>query len=257
MNNEMKIFENKEFGKVRTVLKDGESWFVGKDVCECLSIGNSREALSRLDDDEKGVILTDTLGGKQEIVYINESGLYSLILSSRKPEAKKFKKWVTSEVLPSIRKNGGYIVEKENDTPEEIMARALVVAQDTLKRREERIKSLELKAEQDRPLVEFADTVIKSKDNITINEMAKIINDENINIGRNKLFGFLRSKNVLMKNNTPYQKYISNDWFTTTEVTKDTPYGVKLFVVTLVKPKGQIGIVDMVRREYKAGVKWI
>lgn len=248
---DIEIFKNEEFGSVRSVNKEDGVWFVAKDVCDCLEISNSRESLSRLDDDEKASVSLNDGSQNRNFSIINESGLYSLILSSRKPEAKKFKKWITSEVMPSIRKTGGYIIEKENDTPEEIMARALIVAQDTLRRREERIKLLECKVEQDKPLVEFADTVIKSKDNISMNEMAKILNDENINIGRNKLFEYLRSKKVLMKDNTPYQKYIDNNWFAVTETTKDTPYGVKLFTVTLVKPRGQVGIVEMVRSEFK------
>lgn len=108
---ELKIF-NYEGNEVRTVQKDGETWFVLKDVCGVLEIGNSRDVAARLDEDEKGVDNIDTLGGEQELTIISESGLYSTILSSRKPEAKKFKKWVTSEVLPSIRKHGAYMTSE-------------------------------------------------------------------------------------------------------------------------------------------------
>lgn len=107
--NELKVFENNEFGKIRTFVKDGEPWFVGKDVAEILGYTNSRDALSkRVDDEDKGVANCDTLGGSQDLTVINESGLYSLILSSKLPKAKKFKRWITSEVLPTIRKTGQY-----------------------------------------------------------------------------------------------------------------------------------------------------
>ena len=103
------IFESKEFGKIRVVERSGAPWFVGKDVCDCLEIGNSRDAAASLDDDEKGVALIDTPGGKQEMSIISEPGLYSLVLRSRKPEAKAFKRWIVHEVLPAIRKHGGYL----------------------------------------------------------------------------------------------------------------------------------------------------
>lgn len=106
--NELKIFEKEEFGPVRVVMKDGEPWFVAKDVCDCLELGNPRTSIALLDDDEKGVHTVDTPGGSQEMSVISEAGLYSLILRSRKPEAKEFKRWVTHEVLPSIRKTGQY-----------------------------------------------------------------------------------------------------------------------------------------------------
>ena len=114
--NEVSVFENSEFGSIRVADKNGEPWFVAKDVCEILGVANSRDAVGNLEEDEKGVVITDTLGGKQEVSIISESGLYSLIFKSRKPEAKAFSKWVRSEVLPSIRKTGSYSVkiEKQN-----------------------------------------------------------------------------------------------------------------------------------------------
>ena len=114
--NEVSVFENSDFGSIRVADKNGEPWFVAKDVCEILGVANSRDAVGNLEEDEKGVVITDTLGGKQEVSIISESGLYSLIFKSRKPEAKAFSKWVRSEVLPSIRKTGAYSVkiEKQN-----------------------------------------------------------------------------------------------------------------------------------------------
>lgn len=111
MNTNLQVFQF-ENSSIRTVELEGVVWFIAKDVCDALAIVNSRDALKRLDEDERGVVTTDTLGGQQEMAAVNESGLYSLILTSRKPEAKRFKKWVTSEVLPSIRKTGQYQVSQ-------------------------------------------------------------------------------------------------------------------------------------------------
>ncbi len=108
--NDLKIFENEQFGLIRAIEKDGEPWFVAVDVCRTLELGNSRQALARLDDDEKGVISTDTPGGKQTMTIVNEPGLYSLVLGSRKPEAKAFKRWITHEVLPALRRMGTYSI---------------------------------------------------------------------------------------------------------------------------------------------------
>ena len=110
--NDLQIFENEQFGKVRTITIENEPWFIAKDVCDCLEIKNSRDALTRLDDDEKGVVLTDTLGGSQQLQSVNEYGLYSLVLSSRKPEAKQFKRWITHDVIPAIHKTGSYTAQK-------------------------------------------------------------------------------------------------------------------------------------------------
>ena len=129
----MQIFQNEKFGKIRTLNLDGEPWFVAADVCKALLIVNSRDALTRIDDDEKGVVSTDTLGGRQEVTIVNEPGLYALILSSRKPEAKAFKRWITHEVIPAIRKHGAYIspnAEAVQVTPtiEQYIASARIIA---------------------------------------------------------------------------------------------------------------------------------
>lgn len=128
--------------EVRTVEMNGQPWFVAADVCMVLEIGNPSQAASRLDEDEKGIISNDTLGGKQKMTIVSESGLYSLILGSRKSEAKQFKRWITHEVIPSIRKTGGYIAGQETLSPEELMAKALLVAKQTLAERDARINEL-------------------------------------------------------------------------------------------------------------------
>lgn len=127
--NKLKIFENQEFGKIRSVMVNNEPYFVGKDIAEVLGYSNTRKAIQdHVDEDDRGVTKCDTLGGIQELTIINESGLYSLIMSSKLPKAKLFKRWVTSEVLPSIRKNGGYLAGQEDMNEDEIMAKAILYA---------------------------------------------------------------------------------------------------------------------------------
>lgn len=138
---DIQIF-NYQSNEVRTVEMGGEPWFVLKDVCNILGISKYRDTAARLDADERGSVEVDTLGGTQQVIAVNESGLYHVILRSDKPEAAPFRKWVTSEVLPSIRKNGGYIAGQEQLTPEELMAKALLVANKTLADREARISEL-------------------------------------------------------------------------------------------------------------------
>lgn len=139
----IQIFNNPEFGEIRTIDQNGEPWFVGKDVATALGYADPRGAISKkVDDLDRGVAKMATPSGEQEMTIINESGLYSLCFSSKLEGAKKFKRWVTSEVLPSIRKNGGYIAGQEQLTPEELMAKALLVANKTLADREARICEL-------------------------------------------------------------------------------------------------------------------
>ena len=138
--NDIQIFKNEEFGEVRTLVVNNEPWFVGNDVACILGYSQTAKAVrEHVDTEDKGVSVLDTPGGNQQVTIINESGLYSLILSSKLPTAKRFKRWVTSEVLPSIRKNGGYMVSKADDTPELIMARALQIANDTISRHEKEL----------------------------------------------------------------------------------------------------------------------
>ena len=202
--NDMQVFTNNMFGQVRVIQRNGEPWFVAADVCKALEISNNRDAISRIDEDEKDVALTDTLRGKQNMTIVNEPGLYTLVLGSRKPEARLFKRWITHEVIPAIRKTGGYIAGQETLSDDELMARALLVAQNTIKLREERIKALEhsntaleAKVEADAPKVLFADSVAASSQSILIGELAKILRQNGIDIGQNRLFERLRKEGYL------------------------------------------------------------
>lgn len=190
---DIKIFENPEFGQVRTTVIDSEPWFVGKDVATALGYSNPRKAITdHVEEEDKGVTNRYTLGGNQSMTVINESGLYSLILSSKLPTAKKFKHWVTSEVLPSIRKTGGYISGQESMTDDELMAKALLVAQRQIKQRDARIAEMQPKAL-------FADSVCASKSSILVGELAKIIKQNGVDMGQNRLFEWLRSNGYLIR----------------------------------------------------------
>lgn len=196
------IFNNPEFGQVRTVVIDDEPWFVAADVCRALDIGNSRQAVTRLDDDEKNTVtLNDGIPGNPEKTVVNEPGLYSLVLGSRKPEAKAFKRWITHEVIPAIRKTGGYHVPQ---SPEEQMAQGLLAAQKLLAEKDKRIEEM-------RPKEIFADAVSVSKTDILIGDLAKLIKQNGHDIGQKRLFAWLREKGYLIKRkgldwNMPTQK---------------------------------------------------
>lgn len=175
--NEIQIFKNEEFGEIRTLQVNNEPWFVGNDVAKALGYGDGKSlpnaVNNHVDNDDKGVTKMMTPGGNQQVTIINESGLFSLILSSKLSSAKKFKKWVTSEVLPSIRKTGGYMVAKQDDTPETIMARAIIIAQDTMKRQKEQIASLQADVKSLTPDAEYTRQTLTSKSTWTTNVIAK------------------------------------------------------------------------------------
>jgi len=180
MNNEIQIFSNEEFGEIRTLAIDDEPWLVGKDVAEILGYANPNEAISdHVDDEDK--LNSKTLSsfsanlGQRGGWLINESGLYSLIMSSKLPAAKKFKRWVTSEVLPSIRKNGGYIAGQESMTPAELMASALLMAQKTLAEREARIADLTVQNQIMLPKAEYFDDCMARGGLMNFRDTAKLL----------------------------------------------------------------------------------
>ena len=171
--NQLKVFANPTFGSIRTLNIDGEPWFVASDVCKALGIANNRDAVARLDEDEKGVALTDTLGGVQNLTTVNEPGLYALVLSSRKPEAKAFKRWITHEVIPSIRKHGGYVAGQEHMSDEELMAKALLMAQKTIADRDARISALQVEVAVAQPKVDYFNELVDRNLLTGIRETAK------------------------------------------------------------------------------------
>ena len=193
--NDLKIYENKEFGEIRTVNIDGEPWFVGVDIATALGYSNTRDAIAKhIDNEDKATVAIHDGRQKRNITAINESGLYSLILSSELPSAKAFKRWVTSEVLPSIRKNGGYIVGQDTMTDDELMARALQVAQNKIQERDKQIETM-------KPKAIFADAVAASHTSILVGELAKILKQNGVNIGQNRPYEWLRENGYLIRGN--------------------------------------------------------
>lgn len=213
MNN-LQIFKNNTFGEIRVVEIKEEPWFVGKDVAEKLGYKDTSDALKRhVDDEDKGAGEIPTPGGNQNMRLINESGLYSLILSSKLPSAKSFKRWVTNEILPSIRKTGGYIHTTEDMSDDEIMARALQVAQKTIENKSREIEEKDKVIQLQQPKVLFADAVASSDNSILIGELAKLLRQNGIDTGQNRLFDWLRDNGYLIKRkgedyNTPTQKSV-------------------------------------------------
>lgn len=237
--NDLKIFENKEFGEIRTVNIDGEPWFVGKDVAEILGYSDTSDAMKKhVDDGDKLTRHFADSGQKRAMYIINESGLYSLILSSKLPNAKKFKKWVTSEVLPSIRKNGGYIAGQETMTDDELMARALQVAQNKILERDKQIETM-------KPKAIFADAVAASHTSILIGDLAKLISQNGVSIGQKRLFKWLRDNGYLIKRegsdrNMPTQRSMEMKLFEVKESTISNPDGsVRITRTPKVTGKGQ------------------
>lgn len=242
----LRIFDNPEFGKVRVVSVKERPWFVGRDVAEALGYVETAKAIrERVDEDDRGVSVLDTPGGKQKITLINESGLYSLILSSKLPSAKRFKHWVTSEVLPAIRQTGGYIPAASDMSDEEIMARALQIGERTIRKQKERIEALEADKEKMRPKAIFADAVAASSTTILIGDLAKILKGNGKDIGQKRLFAWMRDNGYLVKQkgssfNMPTQRAMNMGLFKIKEGTYVGSAGeLKITKTVKVTGKGQ------------------
>ena len=185
--NDIQVFENDQFGKIRAMRgEDGAPWFVAADVCKALDLSNPTVAVGSLDADERAKF---NLGRQGETNCVTEPGFYKLVMRSRKPEAKAFQRWVTHEVLPAIRRDGGYMVARD-ETPEETMARAFVIAQATIDRQKSRIAELEPKAL-------FADAVAASDGTCLVGELAKMMRQNGLTVGQNRLFAMLREDGYL------------------------------------------------------------
>ena len=245
--NEIKIFNNDQFGKVRVNDTNNEVLFCATDVCNSLGYSNTSKALSdHVDNEDRYNVLLERGG---YMLFINESGLYSLILRSNLPRAKEYKKWVTSEVLPSIRRDGGYMMTNTNDTPETIMARALKIADETLKRKDEQIENQRIQLSSQAPKVLFADAVATSTKSCLIGELAKILCQNGIEIGERRLFQWLRDNEYLCKYgeryNMPSQKSMELCLFEIKKTSITKPNGTILVSNTpKVTGKGQIYFVN-------------
>ena len=245
MNN-LQIFDSPDFGQIRTIQQNGEPWFVGKDVADILGYQNgSRDVNRHVDEDDRQNYQNGTFESNRGLTIINESGLYSLILSSKMPKAKEFKRWVTSEVIPAIRKTGGYIAGSENMTDAEIMAKAVLVAQSTIRQRDQRIKELESDVAAAKPKVLFADAVSASDSTILIGDLAKILKQNGHPIGQKRLFNWMREQGYLVKRagadyNSPTQRAMEMGLFKIKETAISHSDGhVSVSKTTKVTGKGQ------------------
>lgn len=233
---ELQIFKNEEFGEVRTVTINNDPWFVGKDVAEALGYSNTRDAiLKHVHEDDKGVAKCDTPSGKQEMTVINESGLYALIFGSKLESAKRFKHWVTAEVLPAVRKTGGYQMQAPQG--KELLALAVLEAQKTIESQAEEIDRM-------KPKEIFADAVAASKQSILIGQLAKLICQNGHEIGQKRLFKWMRENGYLMKSgsdyNMPMQRYVEQGLFEIKESSIANPDGsTRITRTTKVTGKGQ------------------
>lgn len=250
MNNEIKIFENPEFGQVRTIEEDGKILFCGSDVAKALGYARPNEAISK---HCKGTLKrrTPTAGGIQDMLFISEGDIYRLVVKSKLPCAEKFESWVFDEVIPSIRKTGVYLAPTITSKELFIIAQNMQRLEEENNVLKEQKLCLENKIEQDKPNVEWANQCLKSDTTLLIGEFAKILYKENdIEIGQNRLFAFLRQQDVLNEKNIPYQVYMERGWFEVIERPAATRYGVKINYTTKVTPKGQKGIFQLVKKYY-------
>ena len=238
--NELTVFNNEEFGEIRTITIDGEPWFVAADVCRALDLSNPTIATNRLDEDERAKF---NLGRQGDGTIINESGLYSLVLGSRKPEAKAFKRWITHDIIPTIRKTGGYVndtaqfVESYFGQLEPNQKHALTMMFDESKRMSAQLK-------EQAPKVLFANAVETAHNSILIGDLAKIIRQNGVDIGQKRLFEWMRQNGYLIKDgqskNMPTQKAMEMSLFEVKESTINNPDGsVRITRTTKVTGKGQ------------------
>jgi prophage antirepressor-like protein len=254
---EVQLFVNKELElEVRAVEINGEGWLVGKDVAEVLGYAKPRNAIAtHVDEEDKmGALIQGDLGGVQEMTVINESGLYSLVLRSKLPGAKKFKRWVTAEVLPQIRKTGGYIAVNENDDEASIMARALMIAQNTLNKKDELLKAkdqeIKVISEELGQKNRFINQLAASENTLLVREVAKVASKADVVIGEKRLWSKLREWGLIFKNSTePKQCGIDKGYFEVNEGTKEAKGKVFTYRTTRVTGKGQAYIIERLLKE--------
>lgn len=245
--NELKTFENERFGNVRVTMIDNEPWFVAADVCKALEIEPT--ATRRLDDDEKNTLrLTQGTSGNPNVTIVNESGLYSLVLGSRKPEAKAFKRWVTHDVIPAIRKHGVYMtpdaLEKALLSPDYLLKVVTALKNETDKR-----KALEQQVERDKPKVILANAITESDDSVLVKTLATILKQNGYDIGQNRLFERLRNEGFLVSRagnsrNLPTQKSMDMGLFEVRESVIYSGRDTKVVQTPYVTGKGQIYFVN-------------
>ena len=253
--NEIKIFNNPEFGDIRMITIEDEPWFVGKDVAAILGYKDTSDAMKRhVDEEDKlGRRFTDS-GQNREMYVINESGLYSLILSSKLPTAKKFKRWVTSEVLPAIRKNGMYMTDQK---AYDLLHNSGSLA-DMLQQAAEQLRQKDIEIRRMKPKELFADAVATSDSSILVGELAKLLKQNGVEIGQNRLFQWMRENGYLIKSgsskNMPTQKAMEAELFEIKERTINNPDGtVRITKTPKVTGKGQQYFINKLLGMQEAG----
>lgn len=234
MANEIKTFSSERFGSIRALALNDEPWFVAKDICKALDVSNPSVAVGALDDDERAKF---NLGRQGETNIVSEPGFYKLVMRSRKPEAKAFQRWVTHEVLPSIRRDGAYVASDGTEDDATLMARALIAAQRTIERNKRELDEM-------RPKALFADAVATSHTSILVGDLAKLLKQNGIEMGQNRLFQWMRDRGYLMKSgsskNMPTQRSMDMGLFEVKERTINNPDGsVRITKTTKVTGKGQ------------------
>lgn len=259
--NELQIFDSAEFGQVRTVKINGKPYFVANDVARALGYKRPADAVTaHCKGSVKHRYLTD--GGEQELKVIPEGDIYRLTVRSKLPSAEKFEKWVFDEVIPSIRTNGGYIVGQETLSDDELMAKAILVAQKTIEHKNQIIEQQKAKIEQDRPKTIFADAVSASHTSIIIGDLAKLICQNGYQIGQKRLFQWMRDNGYLMvsgsSRNMPKQKYVEQGLFEIKESNVQNPDGsVRITRTTKVSGKGQLYFVNkFLGQENRVNEQW-
>lgn len=239
---DIQIFRNEQFGEVRTIEKNGEPWFVAADVCKVLDLSNPTIAASRLDEDERAKF---NLGRQGETTIVSEAGLYTLVLGSRKPEAKALKRWITHEVIPTIRRHGAYATET---TIESIIAdpESGIKLLQALKAEQERRKEAEAIAEAQRPKALFADAVAASDNSILVGELAKILRQNGVETGQNRLFRWMRDNGYIMRyTNEPTQYSMERGLMEVKERAINNPDGsVRITRTTMISGKGQTYFIN-------------
>lgn len=246
---DLKIFTNEEFGEIRTSLVNSEPMFCLSDICKSLGLSQPSKVKERLNEKGVRIIPTLTSGGEQNLLYINEPNLYKAIFQSRKESAERFTEWVTSEVLPSIRKNGGYIAGQETLSDDELLSKALLVAHNKIAERDKIIEQKQTRIEQMKPKAIFADAVATSRTSILIGDLAKLICQNGYQIGQKRLFEWLRNNGYLCKSgssrNMPMQRYVEQGLFEVKESNVQNPDGsVRITRTTKITGKGQLYFVN-------------
>lgn len=242
---DIQIFKNEQFGEVRTIAKDGEPWFVAADVCKALEIGNPTDAIRRLDTDERTLVSIEGASNGLPVNAVSEAGLYTLVLGSRKPEAKAFKRWITHEVIPTIRRHGAYATET---TIENIIAdpESGIKLLQALKAEQERRKEAEAIAEAQRPKALFADAVAASDNSILVGELAKILRQNGVETGQNRLFQWMRENGYIMRyTNMPTQYSMERGLMEVKERAINNPDGsIRITQTTKITGKGTLYFVN-------------